>query len=230
MAVPNLAREPFANHRPVRRAALLAWTGAIALLAVDSWLYWRHFSSRGAERTELAELEARTAGERTLLDAAAATLERFDLEWQDEQITFLNARIAERTFSWSALFDDLVEVLPSSVRIERLTPRLDSRDRGRRAPRAPGDEVVLEITGAAERDEALLELVDDFFAHPRFNRPNLRVESRQKGGNQVTYSMSVVYRPQRRAAGEPVDAAAGASVDATPEAPADPVSEPEVRS
>jgi Tfp pilus assembly protein PilN len=225
MAVPNLARQPFVNHRPVRRLAALAWLVAVALLAFNVWVYWRHFSSRGEQRSELAELEARTAGEQALVDAALATLDGLDLDWQREQITFLNARIAERTFSWSALFDHLVEVLPEDVRVERLTPQSDSRGRDRRATRGPSDEVVLEITGAAEKDEALLELVDAFFAHERFSRPNLRVESRQ-GSNRVDFSMSVVYRPDARRAVE--------AIEAEPEPPggeeAAPATEPEVQS
>jgi Tfp pilus assembly protein PilN len=228
--VPNLAHQPFVNHRPVRRLALLAWVAAVALLASNSWLYWSAFASRGEQRSELEQLEARTADERAHLEAALVTLERFDLDWQRDQIAFLNARIAERTFSWSALFDDLAEVLPTSVRVERLTPEIGSRRGHGRGLRKPGDAVTLEIAGVAQRDDALLDLVDGFFAHERFSRPNLRVEARQQGG-QVTFSMSVVYRPAERAA-EAGEAEASEAPDEPPvdEAPAAAVAEPEVRS
>ena len=200
MRAPNLARDPFVNRRPIRRLSALFWVLAVGLLVVDGWLYWVHFAGQGRQRTSLEELEAGAAQARRRLQAALSDLDGFDLDWQREQITFLNAKIAERTFSWSALFDHLSEVLPRSVRVERVTPQRASRvsSRRRRGRQMADDEVILELTGAAEQDEALLVLVDAFFAHERFRRPNLKVEARTDKGSQVTFSMTVSYRPQAR--------------------------------
>ncbi len=194
---PNLARQPFLNRRPVLRAAAVLALAAVGLLVLNVWLYWRHFSGREEQRAEIGELRAKASEERAALEEALTALEAFDVDWQQDQITFLNARIAERTFSWSALFDHLAEVLPRTVRIERVTPRLLAPESRRRRGdlRSAADEVALEITGAAEKDEALLELVDAFFAHRRFRRPSLRVESREGAAEQVGYSMTVVYMP-----------------------------------
>jgi len=215
---PNLAAQPFANRRPVLRAAALLALAAIAFSVANVWLYWRHFAGRGEQVTELGELAASTAEERAALAAALAVVAGFDVDWQQAQITFLNARIAERTFAWSALFDDLAEVLPRAVRIERVTPQLVAEGGSRRRgdPRSATDEVALEITGKAEQDDALLEMLDAFFAHERFRRPSLKVEARQGPAGQVGYSMSVVYMPTlpATAAGPPGEAAPG---DAVPE-------------
>lgn len=193
----NLARDPFLNKRPIRRIAALLWVLAVALLAVNGWSYWRHFVGQDRQQSELAELEPKIAEERQRLDSALDSLTRYDLSWQSEQVEFLNAKIAERTFSWSALFDHLSEVLPRNVRIERVTPHLTrtGHSRARPALRGPEDEVELEFTGAAEKDEALLVLIDAFFAHERFRRPNLKVESRSKDGSEVGFSMTVTYKP-----------------------------------
>jgi len=224
----NLARDPFVNRRPVRRLAYVLWALATALLALNGWSYWGHFAGRDRQETELADLEPKVADERDRLEAALEELGGFDLDWQAEQIEFLNAKIAERTFSWSALFDHLSEVLPDNVRIERVTPVLTAtrRSRGKKALRTAEDEVVLEFTGAAEQDEALLVLLDAFFAHERFRRPNLKVESRQGSGRQVNFSMTVAYKP---VAPQPrkVRRAEDPSEEQTPAAPA---AQPEVSS
>ncbi|MCZ6506670.1 MAG: hypothetical protein O7A04_01290 [Acidobacteria bacterium] len=205
MNAPNLARDPFVNRRPVERLTVALWVLAVALFGVNGWLYWGHFSGRGQQQSELAEVEAGMADERRLLNEAMAVLEGYDLEWQREQVTFLNARIAERAFSWSALFDHLAEVLPRNVRVERVTPRvadLKRVGRGNRR-RAAEDEVELELTGAAEEDAALLVLLDAFFAHERFERPSLKVETHDESSSQVSFSMSVAYSPVKPAVARP---------------------------
>jgi Tfp pilus assembly protein PilN len=183
------------------------WALATILLGVNGWLYWRHFDGQGQQRSELSRLEASMAEERRLLSDAMVLLEGYDLDWQREQVTFLNARIAERTFSWSALFDHLAEVLPRGVRVERVTLTVGSRGRSRRGDRqrSADDEVTLQLTGVAEEDVALLVLLDAFFAHERFQRPNLSVEARNQSATQVSFSMNVVYRPAMPEADPPVD-------------------------
>ena len=198
--VLNLARTPFVNRRPMLRLAGVLGLAALALTVVNIWNYWQHFAGRGQQRDELTQLTERTAEERAQLEQALTTLEGFDISWQTDQIEFLNAKIAERTFSWSDLFDDLSEVLPRSVRIERVTPKLGFSQSGRPGRvrgslRHPGDEVFLDLTGAAEQDEALLELVDAFFDHDRFRRPDLQSESRIGDAGSVGFAMGVVYSP-----------------------------------
>lgn len=193
----NLASDPFLNRRPVRRIGALLWLLALALVLLNARSYWLHFVGQDRQQSELSDLEPKIAEERRQLDQALASLGQFDLSWQSEQVEFLNAKIAERTFSWSALFDHLSEVLPRNVRIERVTPHLTKRgrSRGRRELRTAEDEVQLEFTGAAEEDDALLVLIDAFFAHERFRRPNLKVEARSDDGRGVGFSMTVRYLP-----------------------------------
>jgi hypothetical protein len=226
----NLARRPFLNRRPVLRVAVLLALAAAGLLCLNVWLYWQHFAGREDQRTELDQLREKTAEESATLEEALTALESFDVDWQQDQIAFLNARIAERMFSWSALFDHLAEVLPRTVRIERVTPALAGRQSRRRRGnlRSAEDEVALEITGAAEEDEALLELVDAFFAHSRFRRPSLKVEAREGGSSQVGYSMAVIYMPTLPAAEEtaPQDSGGETPGEGGPDAQPSPEEEP----
>lgn len=211
----NLARRPFVNRRPVQRSAALLWTVVLVLTAVNAVNYWRHFSGSEEQQVELQRLRESLAAETAARDAALARLDAHDLDWQRNQIEFLNARIAERTFAWSELFDHLAEVLPPTVRLARLTPRVTSRrdgSRGRTASRRAEDAVLLSLTGYSEDDAVLLELVDGFYRHPRFRRPDLQIESRNDAGTQVEFSMTVLYTPETepRPGGEsPTPAAEG---------------------
>ena len=51
----------------------------------------------------------------------------------------------------------------------------------------------LHLTGIAESDEALLELLDNLFAHPAFDSPQLPNEVRRPEG--VSFSLNVLYLP-----------------------------------
>jgi Tfp pilus assembly protein PilN len=135
----NLARRVFVNTRPVRRLALLLWGAGAVLLLADVWLFWSYFTASAEKRGRLAALETEAAEERRLIAGLETELRRFDLARQNEEVAFVNRRIAERTFGWSRLFDDLAEVLPWDVRISGLSPLSlagESRS-GRRASAAP---------------------------------------------------------------------------------------------
>lgn len=184
----NLAARPFVNHAPVKRLALLAWVVAVAVTAVTVALYWGYFAASAEEaRSELTATTARIAELEEELARLEVQLAGTDLAAMNSEVAFLNHRIARRTFGWSRLFDDLAEVLPADVRLQRLSPGLEraGEDRPRR--------VLLGIDGAARRDEALLELIDNMFRHPRFDDPNPESEVRRDG--ELRFSLSVKYLP-----------------------------------
>ena len=196
----NLARRPFVNRRPVRRLALLLWVLALALVLVNGALYWRHFSGedKSRERVETIDLEVETETQR--LEQLRDELSQLDLEKQNREVEYLNARIAQRTFSWSSLFDRLAEVLPRDVRLYRLAPKVvgPSVDERRRKATAPQRDIVyLTLAGAARSEEALLEFLDLLFAHPSFRQPNLSSEARK--GGLIEFNMTVTHLPEARA-------------------------------
>lgn len=184
----NLAARPFVNTAPLKRLAVVLWATALALTAVTASLYWSYFAGSGGEAR--AEIEA-TAAEIAALEQELAEIERdlagVDLVAMNAEVAFVNERIARRTFGWSRLFEHLAEVLPPNVRFERLSPTvsLDTASGTRR--------VVLRIDGRARRDEALLNLIDNFFRHPRFRDPDPDSEVRRDG--ELRFSLEVVYLP-----------------------------------
>lgn len=202
----NLAARPFVNQTPLKRLSVVLWVLALGLSVVTAGLYWSYFAGEAEEtRGELREVTKRIHE----LDGELAGLERelgsADVAAMNAQVAFLNHRIARRTFGWSRLFEDLAEVLPADVRFERLSPQVQREESG--GPRR----VALRIDGAARRDDALLELIDNLFRHPRFRDPN--PSSERRSDNELRFSLTVEYLPpgEPRGDGEPSGGGAGGS-------------------
>jgi hypothetical protein len=195
----NLAASPFINERPVQRFTVAAWVLGALLMGANLllWVQYRHDSTA---------LRARLVETRAAIDVKSAHVVRMDEELrglrlpaQNAQVSFLNGRIAERTFPWSLLFERIATTLPDGVRLMGLTPVFgDAGGAGAKKERAqapPGEELVsLKIRGAAKDDEALYQLIDAFFAAPAFLRPRLYQESSK--GPEVTFTVDVDYRPR----------------------------------
>jgi Tfp pilus assembly protein PilN len=199
--IVNLARRPFVNTRPVSRIALLLWLLSAALVALNISLYWAYFSGSTEQRARLDRVDRQVVREQAQNARLEEEVGKLDLAHQNERVLFLNDRIAERTFSWSLLFDRVAEVLPPAVRLTRLTPvGTSDKDshrtwrRQRQAGGAEGGQIVLTIGGEAKGDEALSQFVDNLFSHPAFSEPNLSRESKDDDGT-IRFDLQVVYLP-----------------------------------
>ncbi len=218
----NLARRPFANIRPLRRLGIVLWIVGAALAVVVGLLYWRSLFGIEGGQEKIAALERSIADERRRLTAAEAALAGMDLRRQNVEASYLEARLRERTFPWSALFEHLARVLPRRVRLVSLAPQAADPRPQRRSTRAaadrttrtrrPGslattDRVYLQMAGVAADDEALTDLLDRLFASEWFMSPSLPVERREDG--QIGFSLGVTYLP-----------AGGRRIEARPARPA----------
>lgn len=204
----NLSRRPFVNSRPVVRAALLLWLVGTLLLLGNVFLFWSFLSGSTQTRADLDEMEQKVEREQKAVADLEARLAQLDLGQQNEQVAFLNRKIAERTFSWSLLFDRLSEVLPDNVRLIQLQPAAIAGDdrpgsrpapsttlRGRR-PTGSSDRVPLFIQAESKSDEALSEFVDNLFAHPAFDDPDVSRETRDEDNdNRLRFDLRVTYIP-----------------------------------
>lgn len=191
----NLARSPFVNRRPVRRLTVALWVVGAAVLLLNVFLIWSHRSGTVEGRAELTD--SREAAEREVKVSRLLRdeLASMDLASQNAHVDFLNQRIAQRAFPWSRLFDQMVEVMPAGVRLRSLRPGLGRARRGRRT--VLDTQVHLSISAQAENGEAMLEFVDRLFAHPAFDRPNLKRES--SSGSVVGFQLEVLYEPESEA-------------------------------
>jgi Tfp pilus assembly protein PilN len=214
----NLARHPLVNRRPLQRVAAALWVAAALVLLVDAAVLLRHFTSSSTGNERLVGLERDVALEVESLRSLERALNGFALVEQNRQVEFLNSKIAQRTFPWSRLFEQLGEVLPEGVRLQSLSPAVADDDeparRGATRARTPlADDrstrwVQLRIAGEAETDGAILDLVDALFEHAAFSEPNLRNEAQQRG--LYRFNLTVRYLPDLEL--EESDAPAGETV------------------
>lgn len=180
------------------RVAIALWVLAALFCLTSLVLYWDYFTSRGRNAGALLKTEAEIDREIGELEALLDRLDAVDFEFQERENQALNQRIAQRVFSWSSLFDRVAEVLPNTVSLVRIAPKVKvleaSLDSGPRSQ--PGSTIVeLGISGRARNDEALLQLIDRLFEHPSFTRPNLSSEKRLKG-RELGFSMTVTFLPE----------------------------------
>jgi Tfp pilus assembly protein PilN len=193
----NLARDPFVNLKPLRRAASLLVLVALSLAALNGYLYWKHFTGQGERRVRSQEVAREIAAEQELIAGLEAELAGMRIEELNRRADFVNWLIEQRRFPWSRLFDRMTDVLPGAVRLSSLTPRFvvgrsGSRGGGRKAN---SDEVTLGLRGSARNGEVLLTFVDNLFAHPAFHSPDLGGENRDEGGL-IRFNLSAMYLPK----------------------------------
>ncbi len=204
----NLSRRPFVNSRPVVRTALLLWLVGGLLLLGNVFLFWSYLEGSTEKRAERDRMEESVTREQKVVSDLETRLSQLNLGQQNEQVGFLNRKIAERTFSWSLLFQRLSEVLPDDVRLLQLQPAAIAADdrpgsrpvptttvRGRR-PMGTSDRVPLIIQAEAKTDEAQLEFLNRLFDHPAFDDPDISRESRDDdNNNRLRFDVRVTYIP-----------------------------------
>ena len=95
----------------------------IALLMLNNVdTYYRYKTETKSTRATIATLESQAQQETARAAATDAQLRSFNLTQLGNETRFINARLAERAFSWSELLDRLEDVLPRDVRINNITP------------------------------------------------------------------------------------------------------------
>jgi len=120
----NLATKPFYNERLVHALIALAAILVVAFTAFNVSEYLRLSGRQGGLAADAARDEAMA---RTLSARAAESRQRIDaksLERISAQAAEANGIIDARTFSWTALFDDVEATLPPTVMLTAITPTI----------------------------------------------------------------------------------------------------------
>lgn len=207
----NLARRAFVNTRPVTRVALLLWIVGGLLLLGNVTLFYSYLSGSTEARADLAGKQEAIEQEQRKVSQLQTRLAGLDLEQQNEQVEYLNRKIAESAFSWSLLFDRVAEVMPNDVRLIQLQPASiggDDRPGARSAPSGGGvrgrrpmgtsDRVPLILSVESKGEEAVDQLVDNMFSHPAFDEPDYTRETRgekESDNDVVRFDLTVIYIP-----------------------------------
>lgn len=209
----NLSASPFENLRPINRIKWLLLVLGIVVWGITTIKYWDYAAGSSEEtRSRLHAVEAEISALNRSLTEAENTLRQADLEARNERMAFLNAKLGERAFPWSQLFQDLGQAQPYRVRLHGVRPKIEQdEDSG-----LPGY-ALLSLEGSAQNRTAWYRFVDRLFEHPRFESPQMISEDPRDG--QVEFRLQVLYRIGMEAAAESEAAESWESNELTTDAP-----------
>jgi hypothetical protein len=178
----NLASRPYRDYRPLY-AVVVGLSLLIAFLALKNIeTYYEYTRETKNTRARIAKLEDDAAQEQRRAQIVASQIARIDVAALRTQTSFVNAKLAERTFSWSELLDRLEDVTADDVRITSITPRFDT-----------AGNVRLVLQCDAKSSDGMIEMLNRFNANPQFADPFPDGEAADENG--YSFSISVQYRP-----------------------------------
>ena len=119
-----------------------------------------------------------------LIHATAADnqLRSFNLTALGNETHFINARLAERAFSWSELLDRLEDVVPRDVRIITVTPSFQANQY-----------VHLEMSCDAKTTDGMLATITNLQKNRQFANPFPHNESQTEKG--FSFTVGVDFKP-----------------------------------
>ena len=178
----NLAARPYRDYRPVYAAvvAMSLLTAFLMLNNVDT--YFRYIHETQSTRAKIARVQADAEKERKNVAAAEQRLASINLEQLDARTKFINAKLAERAFSWSALLDQLETILAKDVRLVSVSPSFTEQG-----------PINLSLSFEAKTGEGMIETINRMNADPRFRSPFPSNETASDTG--YRFNLSAQYLP-----------------------------------
>ena len=185
MKVPvNLATKPLETHR----LFLTVCGTLIVLFALPCpWLAWHVYSERKAD----AAFRAQSAAAKLEIDALIKQREeltRFFTEPENarlhERAGFINSIIDAQSLNWTRMFHGLEQVLPGSVRVLDIEPKLE------------GGRATVKLTVGAMTEDAKrnflssLEKSGDF---ANVQLMNVRISGPGESGDPIVMELTVTY-------------------------------------
>jgi hypothetical protein len=179
----NLASRPYRDYGPftIVASVALALIAVLAYFNVDTYLEYK--SKTKVTAAKIDELERQIVDEKTRAEAATQRLRTVDVKFLAQQTDFVNARLAERAFSWSELLDRLEHVMPDDVRIGTVSPSF-SKD--------GLVHLTLDCTGKAT--DSMVRMIDGLNHDTHFVAPFPSGEQKQQSG-EYSFTLTVAYRP-----------------------------------
>lgn len=179
----NLASRPYRDYTPVNIAAASMFVVMLVLawFNFDTWL--RYNVETKNTRAKIAELESRYRHEKDLEKSAQTRLASVDLAFLDEQTKFVNAKLIERAFSWSALLDELESVMASDVRLLSIKPSF-----------LPDGSINLALAFQSKSGNGMITTINRMHSDPQFENPFPSNESVGSDGI-YSFNLAVNYRP-----------------------------------
>jgi type IV pilus assembly protein PilN len=190
----NLASRPYRDYTRVNVVAASMFVAMLVLawFNFDTWL--RYNVETENTRARIAELETAHRREKELEQSAQTRLQSVDLAFLDEQTKFVNAKLLERAFSWSALLDELESVIANDVRLLTVTPSF-----------AQDGTINLSLAFEAKTGNGMITTINRMHGDPQFVNPFPSNETVSPEGV-YSFNLTVGYRPAPAATHVPAKA------------------------
>ena len=178
----NLASRPYRDYRPVYAVVVVSSILIAYLMLNNVDTYYRYIRDTKTTRSKIADLDRQAEMEQRQTQQVTERLRSFNLKVLSEQTQFVNARLAERAFSWSELLDRLENVVPNDVRLESISPTF-SKD----------GFVHLTIIALGKNSQSMVHTLDRFNHDLHFASAFPSSEDRTDHG--YHFGVSLDYRP-----------------------------------
>jgi Tfp pilus assembly protein PilN len=178
----NLAGRPYRDYRPLYAVVVVTSILIAIMLLNNIETGYRYVRETRTTREKIAQIENQIEAENRRTDDANQRLRGVNIKQLAEQTQFVNARLAERAFSWSELLDRLERVIPDDVRIESISP-------------AFGKNGIVHLTmqASAKNGDSMTRTIDRLNHDPHFASPFPTSEERTDTG--YKFGIGVDYRP-----------------------------------
>jgi type IV pilus assembly protein PilN len=179
----NLATRPYEDAREfwMRWGVGVGFLAAITLfllgVTVNDW------TKAGRDRHEIARLEQQIAERDKERAQAQSFLDLSANRSTRDQSQFLNGLIQRKAFSWTRVFEDLEQVMPSNLHVVSLRPELNEQN-----------QMQLEMRVAGDTRSAAVELVHRMEGSKHFQGAQLVQES-QGEGSSIAALVIAIYVP-----------------------------------
>jgi type IV pilus assembly protein PilN len=198
----NLASQPYEDARQFYLSWIPLIVGLVALaLALTGKAYKNFSDSRRAER-EISSIHDKMVELDKQRGEATRTLALPENAGTRDAAIFLNNVFARKSFSWTAILQDLEEATPRHVQVTAIKPQVTQ-----------DNDLEFVITVNSAQRENAIELVRRLERSPHFIQAHVREESAKEdtNGGPLKYKVDIValYNANARAAAEAEHAPAG---------------------
>lgn len=178
----NLASRPYRDYRPLYAVVVVTSLLIAFMLLNNIETGYRYVHETRATREKIDQIDRQIEIENRRTEEANQRLRGVNVKLLADQAQFVNARLAERAFSWSELLDRLERVLPDDVRIESVSPSF-SKD----------GLVHLTLVAIAKTGNGMTGTLDRLNRDPRFANAFPTSEEHTNAG--WKFGIGVDYRP-----------------------------------
>jgi len=178
----NLASRPFVNYTLYHLGYLVIGLASVLLLAHSAFWF---FGNHGEVRTMEEEISAlQTEVDMNIREASSLVEETERIQRNRrfrEVCLFVDGRIRQRRFSWIRMLNLLQQAIPPDVKIEAITPRVQT------------DSIRITLACVAKKETSVNEFIENLEAIDEFDRVLITSEDRE--GRTISFPLTMDYSP-----------------------------------